>query len=393
MRYLKRKRIVETEAWDDLSSHEHAHAFTVAHSMHAGILNDTLGLLIQARESGQSYEEFKKRFRALMKHKGWYGKDVNKQTSERYMNWRTRLIYGVNMRTARAAGAYRQQLQAAQLRPYLVYKSMLYGQTRRDTHKRMHNVALPVEHEFWKEHYPPNGWGCQCYVVSAREEDIEAKGYRKHDGVAAGVVTNSTPREWKQNAGLEAYAPRFSQMPYLQQHPSLMKEVARSYAEDMRGSALTRGEFAALAERLSDYGDAKLKPNVPVLVGAMRDEVWEAMQQAAPDVDVKLNATTADIMHAVRVGKVHRVPTTKLVHVWDVMQNPDVVYRQGDGNIVFFKEWRNNAQQFKEAVNVAFRVNDRGTALHMRSFNYFTREKIKSESVKGGKILYESKNK
>ena len=52
--FLKRKRIVETEKWDDLKWGEHAHAFTVAHSANAAILNDLHNILIEAMESGQS---------------------------------------------------------------------------------------------------------------------------------------------------------------------------------------------------------------------------------------------------------------------------------------------------------------------------------------------------
>ena len=59
-RYLSRKAVVETEAWDDLKWGEHAHAFTVAHSRNAGILNDIFGLLNEAMAEGKSFKYCKK---------------------------------------------------------------------------------------------------------------------------------------------------------------------------------------------------------------------------------------------------------------------------------------------------------------------------------------------
>ena len=33
-----------------------------------------------------------------------------------------------------------------------------------ETHRAWDGLTLPVEHEFWKTHLPPNDWGCRCYV-------------------------------------------------------------------------------------------------------------------------------------------------------------------------------------------------------------------------------------
>lgn len=32
----------------------------------------------------------------------------------------------------------------------------------RDSHKAFHGLILPKEHSFWRNNYPPNGWGCRC---------------------------------------------------------------------------------------------------------------------------------------------------------------------------------------------------------------------------------------
>lgn len=44
----------------------------------------------------------------------------------------------------------------------------------RDTHKKLHNVTLPITSRFWDTYYPPNGWGCRCNVVQVRKSKYTA---------------------------------------------------------------------------------------------------------------------------------------------------------------------------------------------------------------------------
>lgn len=156
-RYLSRKAVVETEDWDDLKWGEHAHAFTVAHSRNAAVLDDIFGLLNKAMDGGESYETFRKGMRDLMEKKGWYGRQDKGPDDEGYINWRTKLIYHVNMRTAYEAGRYRQQLRGAELRPIWVYKSKLVGSNRRQDHVALHDKAFRYDDPFWDANRPPNG--------------------------------------------------------------------------------------------------------------------------------------------------------------------------------------------------------------------------------------------
>lgn len=39
----------------------------------------------------------------------------------------------------------------------------------RDEHRVLHDIVLPVEDEFWKQYYPPNGWRCRCVAVQVRK--------------------------------------------------------------------------------------------------------------------------------------------------------------------------------------------------------------------------------
>lgn len=39
----------------------------------------------------------------------------------------------------------------------------------RDEHRVLHDIVLPVDDDFWKQYYPPNGWRCRCVAVQVRK--------------------------------------------------------------------------------------------------------------------------------------------------------------------------------------------------------------------------------
>lgn len=39
-----------------------------------------------------------------------------------------------------------------------------------DAHLHLDGLSLPPDHSFWHEAFPPNDWGCSCYVVGARSD-------------------------------------------------------------------------------------------------------------------------------------------------------------------------------------------------------------------------------
>ncbi|HUH26421.1 MAG TPA: phage minor head protein [Flavobacterium sp.] len=50
----------------------------------------------------------------------------------------------------------------------------------RDEHRVLHDITLPVQDEFWKKYYPPNGWRCRCVAVQVRKTK-----YAESDGAKA----------------------------------------------------------------------------------------------------------------------------------------------------------------------------------------------------------------
>ena len=73
------------------------------------------------------------------------------------------------------AAAYDVQERQKDVFPYRQYHSMGDDHVR-PTHKALDGVVLPVDHEFWKTHFPPWEWGCRCQVISLSQDD--------HDDIA-----------------------------------------------------------------------------------------------------------------------------------------------------------------------------------------------------------------
>ena len=46
---------------------------------------------------------------------------------------------------------------------YLKYIAVLDKRTR-DSHAKLNGTILPKDDDFWKSHFPPNGWSCRCRV-------------------------------------------------------------------------------------------------------------------------------------------------------------------------------------------------------------------------------------
>jgi hypothetical protein len=341
-RYLSRKAVVETEDWDDLKWGEHAHAFTVAHSRDAAVLDDIFGLMNKAMDGGESYETFRKGLRGLMEKKGWYGRADKGPDDEGYINWRTKLIYHVNMRTAYEAGRYRQQLRGAELRPIWVYKSKLVGKNRRQDHVAMHDKALRYDDPFWNTHRPPNGWGCECSVVTLSESGAEREGV---DVVSSGPSGNPpamvepngspvnwdkfTPEEWRYNPGREALAPNFSRYTNLanarmSDGRSALRHVVDRYRADMDNTRLTQGEFSTLLDRMNEKDYVPQQINYQV--GNLESERYQAMRKAGVE-DSKIMSTDDALYH----GTGDKTESQKILKeqfedLYQTLQSPEKIY-------------------------------------------------------------------
>lgn len=78
------------------------------------------------------------------------------------------------MQSAYAAGRWKKIQAVKASRPYLQYVARMVR--TRPSHAILHRLVYPVDHEFWKTNYPPNGFRCHCHVVTLSSRQVEKRG-------------------------------------------------------------------------------------------------------------------------------------------------------------------------------------------------------------------------
>lgn len=166
--FFRAKLNLPSERWDDIVRAAHDRAFIVAGAGEADLLQDLHGAIDKATAEGRGLEVFRKDFAAIVQKNGWTG--WTGEGSKAGVAWRTKVIYQTNMATSYAAGRYKQLTdpEFLQLRPYWRYvhaDGVMYPRPLHLAWGEM-RLTLRYDHPFWATHFPPNGWGCHCYVVA-----------------------------------------------------------------------------------------------------------------------------------------------------------------------------------------------------------------------------------
>jgi uncharacterized protein with gpF-like domain len=373
--FLKKKINVKTDRWDELKWGEHAHAFTVAHSIEADVLDKIHKSFNKAIAEGEGFSTFKKNILEVMKSEGWYGGAGHKAGEKRYINWRTHIMYDTNMKTAYNAEHYRKQLEVAELRPIWVYHSLLVGKSRRQEHIALHNKAFKYDDPFWDSCYPPNGFGCECSVTSesvsgAERDGIEVLSSDKDgklpvvedkDGKPINWEKFADP-EWKYNVGREALAPNFNK--YTNFPKETLKQICRNYHKDMNNTRLTEGEFTTLMKRIREPGYKTL--NVMYQIGNLEEKRFQALQKQGVR-DSKIMATDFDLWQG-------KVPEQLFDKLYRLLQEPETIFEQKDikstqERILHFVKETKDGKKIKVIVHVRTLENGQ-TAMQIQAMGY-----------------------
>ncbi|MEX2155104.1 MAG: phage minor head protein [Gemmatimonadaceae bacterium] len=182
--YFQRKGFRLSFSWMDMMREEHAKAFTVAKVMRADILEDIRRAVDRAIAGGTTLEQFRRELTPLLQAKGWWGRGMmtdpkDGATKDVQLGSPRRLatIYDTNLRTSLSAGRWEQIDRTKKRRPYLRYIHS-GALNARHQHKAWHGLVLPIDHVFWKTHFPPNGWHCGCWAQQLSDRDLERYGYQ-----------------------------------------------------------------------------------------------------------------------------------------------------------------------------------------------------------------------
>lgn len=170
LEFFRRKLNLPTEAWDDIERMAHDRAFIVAGAQGADLLEDLRGAVDEAIAQGTGLDAFRKNFNRIVAEHGWTG--WTGEGTKGGEAWRTRVIYQTNMATSYAAGRWKQLTDPKLLKvlPYWQYHHSDSVMHPRPLHVSWDGLTLPPEHPFWQTHFPPNGWGCMCWVTAVSKE-------------------------------------------------------------------------------------------------------------------------------------------------------------------------------------------------------------------------------
>lgn len=179
LEYFESKGIEPGFSYLDVWRQEHAYAFTVAGEIRLDVLSDVRDGIAEALREGHSFQTFRKNLGPLLETHGWAPPNVH----------RLKTIFQTNMRVSRAAGHWERIQRTAADRPYLLYR-LGPSDHHRPEHVALDGTLLPADDPFWSTHFPPNGYGCKCFVRQLSEAGADRLG-----GVTA--RPDISPIEWE----------------------------------------------------------------------------------------------------------------------------------------------------------------------------------------------------
>ncbi len=178
---IARGHLTKSYAWQDVWQDEHGHQFTVSRLARLDLLQALYEAIIQSVQGDLSRKDWMQDAEQLLQEAGWWGTKAVTDPVDgevkltKFDAARLRLIYDTNTRQAYATGLWERVERSKRTHPYVRYITK-QDERVRASHRAWDNLTLPVDDDFWKTHWPPNGWRCRCRVMSMSQRDYD-KGY------------------------------------------------------------------------------------------------------------------------------------------------------------------------------------------------------------------------
>lgn len=203
-RFLRNKGLQPSFSWQDVEPEEHAVAFAVAKAAHVDVLTAIREEVQRALDEGLPFREFRKSLQPRLEKLGWWGhgealdpRDGQRRPARLGTPRRLRTIYDANLRSARAAGQWERIERTKDALPYLEYR-LGPSERHRPHHEAKEGLVLPADDPFWAQWYPPNGWGCKCWVRQLTRGQAEERGIGESPPVPTREWRNARTGEIKQ---------------------------------------------------------------------------------------------------------------------------------------------------------------------------------------------------
>ena len=165
--FFKKKKILPTNTWKDVSEGYSAIAFTVASITKLSLLSDIKSIVENQLESGISPEAFKEQFRDALVRAGW---------SPNFSPYRINLILSQAVRNSYQFGRW-EQMEDPDLKRRRPYRQWIHGDSPvpRPHHLQQHLKCYPADADVWKAIHP-SPFGCRCRAFAKSFRDMKREG-------------------------------------------------------------------------------------------------------------------------------------------------------------------------------------------------------------------------
>lgn len=357
--YIKNKGFKITNDWREMWEEAHTQAFTISKMTDAQLLKDSKTIIDTAISEGWSSSKAERELTNLYKKKGWWGKaiQIDKDGNEKEVQLgsarRVKTIFRTNMQTAYSAQRYLQSLEDVDFAPYWQYKAILDNRTRRE-HRALNDKVFRYDDEFWDKFYPPNGFGCRCFVKSLSEQQLKSKGlkvekstnklttqkvnvnadtsngskeisaYRSQDN-AGNVVTTKTDAGWNYNVG--KYAWKLDVLAYkeIEQLPEKIKD---KFISQMAQNPHRKDYILEIIRRMlaKDFKNAKKEVPITWLTPLIINTLNKMNNKPiTPVIVFERGQVSHSLNPDIKVAK-QILSQKQFENIYDYLNNPDEVF-------------------------------------------------------------------
>ncbi|EMW1002881.1 phage minor head protein [Pseudomonas aeruginosa] len=374
-------------------------SFVSAGANRADLVADLQAIIDQAIRDGMTLAEFRKDYDAVLDHYEW--------EPEGGRAWRARVIYETNLRTSYAAGRYAQLQAVKGERPFWMYNHSDAVEHPRELHLTWDGLVIHADNPWWRTHYPPNGWGCQCSVSAYAEDELASLGKDGPDEPPSDRMRRLTYRGEVVEVpeGIDPgwdYAPgrsNFEQLVQgaLQKTTPLPPEPAAKLNQQLLQNRSVATAIQTDWERwLDSVANDPVRRGRRVHVGTLSPQTVEGMSAAGVEASTAvISVGDSDILHVLRDAKAmattaaglpKALSLAELATLPQILAQPQAVLLDAKSNTLIYAFAAQRREAGKIAVLVNFQLKGGEATNSVRSGSLIDWADV-AKDVKAGKLV------
>lgn len=235
-------------------------------------------------------------------------------------------------------------MEEVDVAPYWQYMAIMDERTRAE-HKAMHLKVFRADDIFWSQFYPPNGWGCRCFVRNLTKNEVQKQGLtvEKTEGKFSAETTKVGNEEkevpvfnvndrgvekhlipdagWETNLGIKAWGLDIQAWNKVKDMPETIKY---KFISEMATNPHNQKAYISWAKRImkSDYSAATEK-TLTWLTPHLYDKLKVNADIESPIVVMN----KGQISHSFKNKNEKQMLSAKeYLNVYKIINNPDEIY-------------------------------------------------------------------